>query len=122
MRRSSWFILLLLFALGPAGCGGDKSSPKAVTEQLEKGFEKADASTRQGVAQVSSAWQAGDYTRAIRTMNQVTQVRPADPAQVKAVDTLILQTRQAVQQKPHLNTPELYKAMSDLVIRVHGEN
>jgi len=48
--------------------------------------------------------------------------QPIDEAQKQAVSVLIQQTRQAVKQNPKLNSPELYKAMSDLVVRVHGEN
>jgi hypothetical protein len=52
----------------------------------------------------------------------VTRTQPVDEAQKQAVSVIIQQTRQAVKQNPKLNSPELYKAMSDLVTRVHGEN
>jgi hypothetical protein len=55
-------------------------------------------------------------------MDRVVQTQPVDEAQKKAVDSLISQTRQAVQQNPKLDNPELYKAISDLMVRVHGEN
>ena len=47
---------------------------------------------------------------------------PLDAAQKQAVDALIIQTRKAAHRDPKLNTPELYKATEDLVLRVHGEN
>jgi hypothetical protein len=122
MKPLVWIAVLVLAALAPTGCGGAKTSPKITAEKLQKSFEKADASSREGVAQAASALQAGDYTQAILAMDQVAQATQADAAQKAAVDTLILQTRQAVQQDPKLNTPELYKAMSDLITRVHGEN
>jgi hypothetical protein len=122
MKSLVWTAVLLLAALTPMGCGGGKPSPEITAEQLQKSFEKADASSREGVAQAASALQSGDYTQAILAMDQVAQATQADAAQKKAVDTLIRQTRQAVQQDPKLNTPELYKAMSDLVTHVHGEN
>jgi hypothetical protein len=55
-------------------------------------------------------------------MERVTRSQPVDEAQKQAVSVLIQQTRLAVKQDPKLNSPELYKAMSDLVTRVHGEN
>ena len=112
----------MVAAVAPIGCGGGKTSPQVAAQQLQKSFAKADSSSREGVAQVASALQSGDYTRAIRTMDRVAQAKPVDEAQKKAVGTLIRQTRLAVQQNPKLNTPELYKAMSDLILRVHGEN
>ncbi len=112
----------MLAAVSPTGCGGGKTSAKVAAEQLQKSFEKADASSREEVAQAASALQAGDYTQAILAMDRVAQGTQVDAAQKEAVGTLIRQTRQAVQQDPKLNTPELYKAMSDLITRVHGEN
>ena len=122
MKPQVWIAVLALAVLAPAGCGGSKTSPKIAAEKLQKSFEKADASSREGVAQAAAALQAGDYTQAILAMDQVAQAAQVDAAQKEAVGALIRQTRQAVQQDPKLNTPELYKAMSDLVIRVHGEN
>ena len=122
MKHKAWIVIVMVAAVAPTGCGGGKTSPQIAAEQLQKSFAKADTSSREGVAQVASALQSGDYTRAILTMDRVAQATPVDAAQKKAVGTLIRQTRQAVQQDPKLNTPELYKAMSDLIVRVHGEN
>ncbi len=122
MKHRVWIAVLMVAAVAPTGCGGSKTSPQIAAEQLQKSFVKADASSREGVAQVASALQSGDYTRAIVTMDRVAKAKPVDAAQKKAVGTLIRQTRLAVQQNPKLNTPELYKAMSDLILRVHGEN
>jgi len=122
MQHLAWIAVLMLATVVPIGCGGGKTSPKIAAEQLQKSFAKADASSREGVAQVASALHSGDYTRAILIMDRVAQATQVDAVQKKAVGTLIRQTRQAVQQDPHLNTPELYKAMSDLIVRVHGEN
>jgi hypothetical protein len=55
-------------------------------------------------------------------MDRAAQTTQVGAAQRKAVGNLICQTRQAVQQEPKLNTPELYKAMSDLILRAHGKN
>ena len=122
MKHVAWIAVLMLAAVAPTGCGGSKTSPQIAAEQLQKSFAKADAPSREGVAQVATALQSGDYTRAILTMDRVAQAAQVDAAQKKAVGTLIRQTRLAVQQNPKLNTPELYKAMSDLILRVHGEN
>ena len=69
-----------------------------------------------------AALQASNYTAAILIMDQVAQTQPVDEAQKKAVDSVITQTRQALQQNPQLDSPQLYKALSDLKVRVHGEN
>ena len=122
MKHLAWIAVLMLAAVAPAGCGSGKTSAKVAAEQLQKSFEKADASSREGVAQAAAAVQSGDYTQAILAMDRVAQTKQVDAAQKEAVGTLILQTRQAVQQDPRLNTPELYQAMSDLITRVHGEN
>ena len=122
MKPSLRIAVLVLAALVPMGCGGSKTSSKIAAEQLQKSFEKADATSKEGAAQAASALQAGDYTQAIVAMDQVAQTAQVDAAQKEAVGTLIRQTSQAVQKDPKLNTPELYKAMSDLVTHVHGEN
>jgi hypothetical protein len=122
MNPQIWIAILVLAALGPVGCGRGKTSSQIAAEHLQKSFEKADAPSREGVAQATSAMEAGDYTGAILAIDRVAQGIQVDAAQKQAVGELIRQTRQAVQQDPKLNTPELYKAMSDLVMRVHGEN
>jgi len=103
------------------GCGKGPS-PNVAAEQLQQSYESADAPIKQEVAQARAALQSGDYAAAIITMERVTKSQPIDEAQKKAVGVLIQQTRQAVKLNPKLNSPELYKAMSDLVTRVHGEN
>jgi len=104
-----------------AGCGKNQS-PEVAAEQLQQTYEKADAPIKQDVAQATAALRSGDYASAIIAMDRVTRSQPVDEAQKQAVSVLIQQTRQAVKQNPKLNSPELYKAMSDLVTRVHGEN
>ena len=119
-KQIAWAISVVLAGLGLAGCS--KNSDKLVTEQLNQSFEKADATVKQEVVQVNTAFQAGDYTRAISLMDQVVKNQPIDAAQKQAVNTLIIQTRQAAQQNPKLNTPELYKATEALMLSAHGEN
>jgi Tfp pilus assembly protein PilF len=109
-----------LVALVMVGCGRKADQP--ATEQLQRSFEKADAAIKQEISQANTAFQAGDYTRAITVMDRVVQTQPIDAAQKQAVDALIIQTRKAACRDPKLNTPELYKATEDLVLRVHGEN
>lgn len=122
MNRACWITAVAIAAVAAGSCSRKIQSPKVTAEQLQKSFEKADAPVKQEVAQASAALQAGDYTRAIIAMDRAAKAQPIDEAQKKAVSTLIQQTRQAVQQNPALNNPELYKAMSDLIVRVHGEN
>jgi hypothetical protein len=122
-KRAGGWIAIAIIAAATGGCG-NKQSGKPASEQLQQSFEKADTTIKQEVSQVGSAFQAGNYTHAITLMDRVvqTQSRPIDDTQKRAVDALIIQTRQAAQQNPKLNTPELYKAMNDLMVRVHGEN
>jgi len=42
--------------------------------------------------------------------------------QRKAVGAAVVTARQAIAKNPKLNSPQLYKAMSDLVERADGEN
>jgi hypothetical protein len=116
------WLMAVATVMGCAGCGSKATSAKMAAEQLQQSYEKTDAPIKQEVAQASAALQSGNYAQAVITMNRVTQAQAVDEAQKKAVGILIQQTRQAVQQNPKLNSPELYKAMSDLVTRVHGEN
>jgi hypothetical protein len=120
LNQAGWSLAVILVAVALVGCG--KKSARPATEQLQQSFEKADAATKQDIVQANTAFQAGDYTRAIAVMDRVVQAQPIDAAQKRAVDALIIQTRQAAHQNPKLNTPELYKATEDLVLRVHGEN
>ncbi len=110
-------------AVAAGGCGSKAGSDKVAAEQLQKSYEKADAPIKQQVVQASEAFQAKNYAQAISTLNRVVQSQPVvDEAQKKAVDILIKQTREAIAQNPNLNSPELYKATSDLFFRIHPEN
>jgi len=119
-KPKGWMVAVVIIAVAVVGCG--KKSAKPATEQLQKTFEKADAVVKQEIVQANTAFQTGDYTRALAVMDRVVQTQPIDAAQKQAVDALILQTRQAAQQNPKLNTPELYKATEALMFRLHGEN
>lgn len=121
--------MVLVAAVMVGGCGSKHSSDKAAAEQLQKSFEKADAPIKEQVVQASAALQAQNYAQALAAMDRVVQTRPVvdgravlDAAQKQAIENLVKQTRQAVQQNPNLNTPELYKKTADLILRVHGEN
>jgi hypothetical protein len=122
MKQTAWLLATALAAVAATGCGAKNQSAKAAAEQLQKSFQKADASIPEEVVQASSAFRASNYTQAVIIMDRVVQTQPIDPAQKKAVDALIIQTRKAIEQDPKLNTPQLYQAMSDLLVRVHGEN
>ena len=120
-NRPSWIVVAAVIITTVAGCGKNES-PQVAAEQLQQSYERVDAPIKQDVAQATAALRSGDYAAAIITMERVTRTQPVDEAQKQAVSVIIQQTRQAVKQNPKLNSPELYKAMSDLVIRVHGEN
>jgi outer membrane protein assembly factor BamD (BamD/ComL family) len=120
-KRAGGIMVASITLVAVVGCG-KSHSPAVAAEQLQRSYEKADAPAQQDVARASAALQTGDYAAAIITMERVTKSQPVDEAQKQAVSILIQQTRQAVKQNPKLNSPELYKAMSDLVARVHGEN
>jgi len=122
MKSRAGIIAVAALTLTIGGCGPKNRSVKDASEQLAKTFEKADASAREEVFQVKSALQSSNYVQAITIMDRVVQSRPIDDAQKQAVDALLIQTRQAVENNPKLNSPQLYKAMSDLLVRVHGEN
>ena len=122
MKHLHSIIALGIVAITLTGCGAKSQSAKVTAEQLQKSFKKADASISAEVAQASTALQASNFTQAILIMDRVVQTQPIDEAQKKAVDALIVQTRKAVQQNPKLDTPQLYQAISDLMVRVHGEN
>ncbi len=121
VKQARLFAISVVVVVTLIGCGKNQSA-KDAAKQLQKSFEKANASIKQEVVQAGDALQAGDYARAMTIMNQVVQAQPIDEAQKKAVDALIIQTRQAVRQNPKLDSAELYKATSDLLVRVHGEN
>ena len=121
LNRASWLVAVAVIVTCVAGCGKSES-PQVAAEQLQQSYEKVDAPIKQEVAQATAALRSGDYASAIIAMDRVTKSQPVDEAQKQAVSMLIQQTRQAVKQNPKLNSPELYRAMSDLVIRVHGEN
>ena len=122
VEHAGWLILAALAAAVAAGCGARSQSAKAAAEQLQKSFQKADAPTAEAVVQASTALRASNYTQAVLIMDRVVQTQPIDDAQKKAVDALIIQTRQAINQNPKLDSAQLYQALSDLMVRVHGEN
>src|SRR5438105_4255376 len=111
MSQAVSLIAMALFAVVVAGCSA-KNQPVSVTaEKLQKSFQKADASVTQAVVEASTALQASNYTQAILIMDRVVQTQPIDETQKKAVDALIIQTRQAIEQNPKINSPQLYKAI-----------
>src|SRR5437667_9282020 len=122
MKQVAWLVATAVAAVAATGCGAKNPSPKVAAEQLQKSFQKADASIPEDVVQASTALQASNYTQAVIIMDRVVQAQPIDAAQKKAVDALIIQTRKAIEENPKLNTPQLYQAMSDLSVRVNGEN
>jgi len=120
-EQAGRILVVGMVAVTVIGCGRNQSA-RAAAEQLQNSFETANATIKQEVMQAGDALQASNYARAIIIMDRVVQTQPIDEAQKKAVDALIIQTRQAIRQNPKLDSSELYKATSDLLIRVHGEN
>ncbi len=121
LKVTEWLIAAAIVVMTGAGCGRHQSA-KAAAEELAKSFAQGDATLKQEVVRAGTAFQASNYAQALFIMDRVVQMQPIDEAQKRAVDGLIIQTRQAIQQNPKLNSPELYKAMSELMVRVHGEN
>src|SRR5436190_7993362 len=119
MRVAVWLVTVMSVAGIATGCSSKSQSAKLTAEKLQKSFEKAEPSVAQEVLQAGSAFQASNYTQAILIMDRVTQARTMDDGQKKAVDDLIIQTRQAVQRNPKLDKRQLYQALSDLFIKVH---
>ena len=119
LKRTVLIVATVVMALALAGCG---QSTKATAAQLQQSYAKATDPVREEVTQATAALQAGNYSQAISTLNRVAQAQPVDAAQKEAVGAVIQQTRKAVHDNPKLNTPELYKAMSQLITTVHGEN
>lgn len=122
MNVRQWIIKLAAVALATAGCGAKPQGIKATAEQLEKSFLKSEPAITAEVARASAALQATNFTEAVLIMQRTLPAQVTDAAQKQAVDALILQTRQAIARDPKLNSSELYQAMSDLMVRVHGEN
>jgi hypothetical protein len=122
MKATAWLTTALILAAMTWGCGQKSHSPEVTAENLQKSFEKSEPSVAQEVREASTAFQGSNYTQAILIMDRVAQARPMDANQKKAIDDLIIQTRQAAQQNPKLDSPQLYQALSDLQLRVHGEN
>jgi len=121
MKHLTWIAVLMLAAVAPTGCGRGKTSPQVAANSCRRASPKPIPPP--GKASRKSLPLAG---RGLHPRHR--HDGPGGPGQAggrgakKAVGTLIRQTRLAVQQNPKLNTPELYKAMSDLILRVHGEN
>lgn len=116
----------LLLALVAAAAGCNKKQPNAAA-QLEKSYKQADSAIKEEVQKVSAELQSKDYTQAILAMDRVVsaqqqQSQALTAEQKKAVEAVVGQTRAAVNKNPKLDTPELYKAMSDLILRTYGEN
>ena len=117
-----YFAALMAMALLAVGCAAKDPPAKVAAEQLQKSFQKADAPVAEEVVQASTALQASNYSQAVIIMNRVAQTQPLDVAQKAAVDALLIQTRKAIERNPKLDSPQLYQAMSELLVRAHGEN
>jgi len=117
-----YFAGLMAIALLAAGCAAKNTPPQVTAEQLQQSFQKAEAPIVEEVAQASTALQASNYSQAVIIMNRVAQTQPLDVSQKAAVDALLIQTRKAIERNPKLDSPQLYQAMSELLVRAHGEN
>jgi len=117
-----YFAALMAMALLAVGCGAKNPPPQVTAQQLQQSFQKADAPIVEEVAHASTALQASNYSQAVIIMNRVAQTQPLDVAQKQAVDALLIQTRKAIERDPKLDSPQLYQAMSELLVRAHGEN
>jgi hypothetical protein len=113
---------MMAVTLLAAGCAASNTPPQATAQQLQQSFQKAEAPIVEEVVQASTALQASNYSEAVIIMNQVAQAQPLDTAQKAAVDALLIQTRKAIERNPKLDSPQLYQAMSELLVRAHGEN
>ena len=116
------FVGLMAMALLAAGCAAKNTPPHITAEQLQQSFQKAEAPIVEEVAHASAAVQVSDYPQAVIIMNRVAQAQPLNASQVQAVDALLIQTRKAIERNPKLDSPQLYQAMSELLVRAHGEN
>lgn len=103
------------------GCSKEPSN-KVVAEQLKTSFAEAGAPVKDEVVQAANAVQAGNYATAITSMDRAIQKQPISEAQRQAVAVFIGHTRRAIEQSPNLNSPETYKALSDLTLHTFGEN
>jgi negative regulator of replication initiation len=112
------------------GCSKKRVDASA---ELQEGFREAQPEVQQEVQKVAADLQSGKYAEAVAAMNralwvqqqqqlQARQAAALSEQQKRAAEAVILQTRQALQQNPNLNSPQLHKAMSDLILRTHGEN
>ena len=117
-----YFAGLMVIALLAVGCAAKNTSPQVTAEQLQQSFQKAEAPIVAEVAQASTALQVSNYSQAVIIMNRVAQAQPLNASQVQAVDALLIQTRKAIERNPKLDSPQLYQAMSELLVRAHGEN
>jgi len=117
-----YFAGLMAMALLASGCAAKNTSPQVTAEQLQQSFQKAEAPIVAEVAQASTALEVSNYSQAVIIMNRVAQAQPLNASQVQAVDALLIQTRKAIERNPKLDSPQLYQAMSELLVRGHGEN
>ncbi len=113
---------MLAIAAAVSGCAAKKPSSQITAEELQRSFLTTNTSMRNEIVQISDALQASNYVAAILIMDHVVQAQVINDTQKRTVDALIVQTRKAVEQNPRLNSPQLYQALSDLTVRVHGEN
>ena len=117
-------ILAIAAAALLAGCGKPQVNAPA---ELQKGFAKSEPAIKEDVQKASAHLQSGNYVEAMQALDravaaQQTQNQPMDEQQKKAVGAAVSTARQAVEKNPKLNTPQLYKAMTDLIERAYGEN
>lgn len=123
MKKSCWRVVLLV-VMTTGGCG---KKPVNAPAQLDKGYAQAEPAIRDEVQKAKSQLLNSNYTEALLTMDRIVAAqqqegRALSPEQKQAINAVVVQSREAIIQNPKFNTPELYKAMSDLILRAHGEN
>lgn len=121
MKSLRCLLTLVALAAVVTGCSKEPSN-KVVAQQLQTSFAGADVPVKDDVIQAAHAVQAGNYAAAVASMDRAVQKQPMSEAQRQAVAVFIGHTRKAIEQSPNLNSPQTYKALSDLTLHTFGEN
>ena len=121
IRHILWVApLLLVLANAQPGCAKKQTNEAALV--LNESFQKAEPAIKTEAAKAGTALRRQNYTEAVHILNALVDQGKVNPAQRKAIGQAIGHTLKIIDQHPHLDNPALYKAMSELIRKTHGEN
>jgi hypothetical protein len=112
-------LLTVALVVSATGCGKESS---AAGGGLEQGFAQADAAVREEIVKVAAAIKVQDYVAAVTLLDRMLREHKLTETEQTATRKAFGEINQAVVANPGLDSPEFFRARSELMKRLYGES